>query len=263
VVQRLDSEQLPATQCMMQCLTAAGTAASGLAGHRRRVSVLCRHVSMGAASAGAAPFPCDDEDDDDDYRVGEAFLSWNAADAVQSADIQPRWLCSGDGDQADTLSYTRNGDELVVLNPAQPQEPLVVGVAALAAMLSADPSELKIDMFRLASPTTVILAHGGDAFMCELVGGTAKKLPGLSGLPATLAAHELMSPDGRLALFAKDQNLCIRGHLADGSFTAETLLTSDGSLHAAYGSLTCAHLPCRRARRRVVPFDTECSREWR
>ena len=198
------------------------------------LSAIARHVGAEGASVVA--------DEDVDYNAAEAFLSWNAADAVEAANLQPRWLCGSSASGGDTLLYVRNGIDLVVVDPGCPTEPLIVTAAALAAMLPVDPppppSALNLEKVRLCSPTAIILVHDAAAYRCDLASGTVEKMPEVRGLAGTLCATELMSPDGRFALFATDHNLYVRGALPAGK--SECLLTTDGVVHAGYGSLTGA-----------------------
>jgi len=208
----------------------------------RRLSALLRHLIGGGEQQeegdddGGGPSPAPGATAED-YEVGEGFLSWHAGKTVRNAALTPRW--AGD----DVLWYVRKSAEgadeicLVDLRQSDDSTTVVVAAAQLAALLGAEPEEVKLSGLQLLSPSVLLLRHDDTVFRCDLEAGTAEPVPEGGN------KSEIPSPDGALTLFAHEHNLHVRPSLTadeEEEGNAARPLTTDGEAHHSYGGPTGA-----------------------
>jgi hypothetical protein len=187
----------------------------------------------------------------EDYAVGEGFLSWHLEKTVRNGAIAPRWVCDGADPQRDVLTYVRQAvdgkDELVIVDVGSKEQKSkkkdgavqVVMPTQLASMLAQagarieDAEGFKLGAFKMLSPTALLLRHDDAPFRVDLDAGTATQVPDDS-----VGKSEVPSPNGKLVLFAANNNLHLRTAQSTGG--ASRALTTDGVEHFSYGGPTGA-----------------------
>lgn len=168
------------------------------------------------------------------YARAEKLLPRNRSELVFGDKVAPRWMAGGA-----RFTYrvrTPEGPQFVLVDPAAgTREPafdhgrLATALAAAAEQPVADLPFAAIDLVDGAVEFDAFGAHWRcplDSYTCTKAGQAANPL-------------EVLSPDKRWAVFARDHNLWVR---ATGS-GAEWALTADGTPDQSYGTLIDAVLP--------------------
>ena len=164
-----------------------------------------------------------------DYARAESFLPYRVKSLVLHTVESPTWLAN------DTLwyrTYSPQGTEFVHLDPAHRTKEPLFDQATIASALSqaagkpVDPEHLP---FESVEPTAAQAALQFEAFAkqwsCALPGGPCVEAASVDGNVAK-------SPDGKLAVFIRDNNLWLRNTAAG----AEHALTTDGATNFGYAT---------------------------
>ncbi len=167
-----------------------------------------------------------------DYARAEQFMGWNTAPLVFGATVRPNWLA------ADRFWYRNTipeGYEIVLVDPARRTRRRAFDHQRVAAAL-ARATGTSIDAFHLPSNGLTLSADGravsfeveGRRWTCDVEGVRCSA----EASPRATPANAVISPDGRLAAFLRDDNLWVR-ELTTGR---ETRLTSDGVKDFGYAT---------------------------
>lgn len=169
-----------------------------------------------------------------DYRRAEAMLAQNIRPKLLNATLDPVWLPAGDRfwyrhETADGGQYLEVDPARATRWPAFDAARLATAVAAVTGK-PADAARLQLGGLTFLDPDGRRIGFSAQGFdlKCDLA---AYACAGAPSKPEDTG--RLVSPDGRWAVFAKDDNLWLRD-LATGQARA---LTTDGEPHFAYGKL--------------------------
>ncbi len=183
-----------------------------------------------------------------DYQRAEKFMNYNTAPLLYRAGVRPSWLA---GERFWYRVTTAEGSEFVLVDPARGTRGPAFDHARLAAALSAA-ADGKFDEAHLPfteiepSPDgrTVSFTANGKHWKCDVQGskceadgnggsGTRGGRGGRGGGRGGFAGRaESVSPDGKRAVFIRDNNLWNRD-LASGK---ETQVTKDGIKDFGYAT---------------------------
>ncbi|RYU77771.1 S9 family peptidase [Hymenobacter persicinus] len=170
-----------------------------------------------------------------DYARAERFLSSGTQALVDGSAGQPHWLAN---DRFWYRVLTARGSEYVLVDPARNTRTAAFDQAKLAAALSSASGkayEASGLPFRNLSYSPdekfIAFAAAGKAWKYDVLSGqlTPDTAPEKS---AANAANEVLSPDGQLAAFIKDDNLWVR----NTSTNELTQLTTDGIKDYGYAT---------------------------
>lgn len=170
-----------------------------------------------------------------DYRRAEAMLAQNIRPKLLNATVDPLWLPAGDRfwyrrDTADGGGqYLEVDATRATRRPAFDAARLATAIAAVTGK-PADAAKLQLGglAFLDGDGRKIGFSAGGFDLKCDLA---AYACAGAPTKPED--ASSLVSPDGRWAVFAKENNLWLRD-LATGQARA---LTTDGVPYFAYGAM--------------------------
>ncbi|MBN1939297.1 MAG: DPP IV N-terminal domain-containing protein [Candidatus Aminicenantes bacterium] len=187
------------------------------------------------AAQASAPRP---EVTAEDYARAEKYLGGNASLLVFKASVQPNWIS---GDRFWYRNRLARGAEFILVDPARGSRGPAFDQAGVAAALSAvegksfDAADLPFTDFEYAPDGKgMTFVVGSRRYSCDLKGRglKAENIPPETAAPRRLAEPETVSPDGRLAVFIRNDNLWLR----DRTSGAETQLTFDGVKDYGYAT---------------------------
>lgn len=169
-----------------------------------------------------------------DYARAEQMLGRNIGPKLLNAAIDPLWL--PDGNRFWYRHQTATGAQYLAVDPAhairRPAFDETALVKAIATVVGKAPDANDLTLsdlgFTNRSGTSIAFTTEGFELECDLTGYTCT---GKKAVPAD--PYVSVSPDGRLEVFARDDNLWLKT-LASGQVRQ---LTHDGSPHFAYGKL--------------------------
>jgi dipeptidyl aminopeptidase/acylaminoacyl peptidase len=172
-----------------------------------------------------------------DYARAERFLPWNASKYVLNGDVAHNWI--GTADQLWYQERTRDGKTFwrVDANTGKRQTAFdheaIARALAHATQLPVDPRQLPFDSFEFVGAERALkVALGGKTWICGAVGDCTE------AEPVQARRDELPSPDGKWAVYLKDNDLWLRSLIRQ----EERPLTTDGEPHYGYGSLAGSSL---------------------
>ncbi|MGB1199395.1 MAG: DPP IV N-terminal domain-containing protein [Thalassotalea sp.] len=164
-----------------------------------------------------------------DYQRAEQRLSQTTKKLVTGTVSVPNWMSNG---ELSYRSFTENGDQFFVVNPATQKKSLAFDHQKLAESL-ARVTEQKIEFNQLPfyridinKKNKLSIAVKGKAYQCDLTNYLCRKDK------ATKKRNELLAPNGKVAVFIREHNLWLR----ELSTNAETQLTTDGIKDFGYGT---------------------------
>lgn len=167
------------------------------------------------------------------YQRAMQMLAGNAELLVLRDKITPNWI--GGGDRFWYRVRTEHGSEFVLVDAAKQERRPAFDHAKLAAALArrADTAVVadslpfeRLDWLEEGKTTRVRVMLRGKAWRCDLATYACDS----TATPTPPAPNELLSPDGKWALFTKDHNLWVR----DVASGAVRPLTTDGAARNAY-----------------------------
>jgi dipeptidyl-peptidase 4 len=165
-----------------------------------------------------------------DYARAERFLSWNVDPLVTGGDVQPQWL---DGDRFWYRNRIPEGHEFVLVDPARGTRERAFDhermARALTEQTGVEHRPFALPLTRL-QPTQDGRGLGFELdrrrWECDVVAYRCER----PATPAEQARAEVLSPDGRRAVFLREHNLWVR----DVATGQEAALTTDGVDSHAY-----------------------------
>jgi len=189
-----------------------------------------------------------------DYARAERFLHANKDRYLVNADVAPHWIREGNQERLwFRLADEGGGHRFLIIDPRSAEQRPAFDHTALARVIGAalgkpvDPEKLPFQSFRFVTDSTVGTASSGGAaieFLLEneLWGCNSKECT-RAPRPKAASTSQVVSPDGRWAVYLQGNNLWLRA--TDGS--VDTALTTDGELNHAYAGSTGNNLsPVRR-----------------
>ena len=203
-----------------------------------------------------------------DYTAAAALLEGNVAGLVKNARVEPHWL--GDTGRFWYRRDTEAGHEYVVFDAANGEKTRAFDHDAAAAAIS-EALDLEEALDAASLPLrTLTLADDLSSLQADVgAGGESKRvactLQPFSCTPAPAAdgrADHLVSPDGRTAVLARDDNL----HAVDLETGDERPLTADGSPGLSYGKwpdTSLITIPRRKTDWPLPPYMTAWSPDSR
>ena len=166
-----------------------------------------------------------------DYQRAQRLLDANVSPLVSGPAVRPTWLA---GDRFTYRNTMERGSEFVLVDVARRMRVPAFDHVRLAAALS-QVTGTTCDPFRLPFRTFTFVRGGeairfsvaGKAWECDVAG------KGCGAAQATTAVpQESLSPDGRSAVFIRNDNLWVR----DVASGAERALTTDGVKDFGYAT---------------------------
>ena len=163
----------------------------------------------------------------DDYARAEKFLGYNTTPLVLRGPVRATWL-AGDGGRFWYRNLVENGSEFVLVDPVKRTKAPAFDHAKVAGTLSVaaggryDATHLPFTQFTYsADGRSIAFTVEGRGWACDVAGSScaSTKSP-----EAASARKEVVSPDGKLAVFIRHDNLWVR-NLATA---VEKPLTTDG-----------------------------------
>ena len=203
-----------------------------------------------------------------DYTAAAALLEGNVAGLVKNASVEPHWL--GDSGRFWYRRDTDGGHEYVVFDAAAREKSRAFDHDAAAAAISQaleldeplNGMNLALGSLTLAEDLSSLQANVGTGAESRRVNCTLQPMS-CSPVPAAAQlADRLISPDGRYAVFARDDNL----HITDLESGDERPLTGDGLPGLAYGKwpdTSLITIPRRKTGWPLPPFMTAFSPDSR
>jgi dipeptidyl-peptidase-4 len=182
-----------------------------------------------------------------DYQRAERFMSYNVSSLVLHASVRPVWLPDGRFWYRDTLED--NGGQFILVDPVKGTRAPALDHAKVAAALSAasgskyDATHLPFQQFEFsADGRSIEFRVGPRRFTCDVqgtacqvaAGGREAAAPqgGRGGRGQGGARAESVSPDGKLAVFIRNDNLWLR----EAATGTERQLTTDGVKDFGYAT---------------------------
>ncbi|WP_204844768.1 S9 family peptidase [Paremcibacter congregatus] len=170
----------------------------------------------------------------ENYERAERFLHWNADKYVRNGKVNHHWV-----EDSDLFWYARDipeGKSYILADATTGFRRPAFDHHKIAARLSAvtgeevAPFNIRLRSFKKTSEGDVIqVAVAKNIWACPLTQNGCAPLSSSMDKPG-----DLVSPDGRRALFSEGDNLYLRD-LSDGEVTP---LTRDGQTHYSYGKLS-------------------------
>ncbi|MDE0063016.1 MAG: DPP IV N-terminal domain-containing protein [Gammaproteobacteria bacterium] len=203
-----------------------------------------------------------------DYTAAAALLEGNVAGLVKNARVEPHWL--GETGRFWYRRDTESGHEYVVFDAATREKSRAFDHDAAAAAISAaldldeplNAASLALGSLTLADDLSSLQADVGTGAESQRVACTLQPMSCSAAPPAAAPADRLISPDGRYAVFAKEDNL----HITDFETGNERRLTADGLPGLSYGKwpdTTLITIPRRKTGWPVPPYMTAFSPDSR
>ena len=183
-----------------------------------------------------------------DYARAEKFMPSNVAPLVLRGGVRPNWL---PGDRFWYRNAIENeGSEFILVDPKKGARTPAFDHAKVAAALSTatgktfDADHLPFTTFDFSPDgKSISFSAEGKRWTCDLKGRSLKTVEGGEATPTEKQfgkdrrpgageEPEVLSPDGRLAVFIRDHNLWLR----EVSTKAERTLTTDGVRDYGYAT---------------------------
>jgi dipeptidyl aminopeptidase/acylaminoacyl peptidase len=184
-----------------------------------------------------------------DYQRAEQFLSWNKDEYILNDRITPNWVPDKDG-----FWYLRQagngGKQFLWVDAATGVKSAAFDHVAIAAELTrlldteVDPERLPFDAFAYNAGSAISFQAGDFSYHCT---ATACEQSEIS--PPTVKPGETGSPDGKWAVYFKDNNLWLREMNGDTDYA----LTVDGEADNTYGISTGTDLASVTRQRQGTP----------
>jgi dipeptidyl-peptidase 4 len=169
---------------------------------------------------------------DADYRHAEQFMPYNTAKLVFGAVDQLTWLPD---DRFWYRTMTPDGFQVILVDPARKTHVAAFDAAQVAAALSNATGTAysaanlpSMDFDYSPDAKTASFAIKGRTWKCDLPANTCSD----ATVAASAAKDEVVSPDGKRAVFIRNWNLWLR----DKSSGKETPLTTDGVKDFGYAT---------------------------
>ncbi len=203
-----------------------------------------------------------------DYTAAAALLEGNVAGLVKNARVEPHWL--GDTGRFWYRRDTESGHEYVVFDAATGEKSRTfdhdAAAAAITETLGLDEplnaASLPLGSLTLADDLSSLQADVGIGAESQRVACTLQPMSCGAAPPAAAQADRLISPDGRYAVFAKEDNL----HVLDIETGDERRLTTDGLPGLSYGKwpdTSLITIPRRKTGWPLPPYMTAFSPDSR
>jgi dipeptidyl aminopeptidase/acylaminoacyl peptidase len=179
-----------------------------------------------------------------DYQHAESFLSFNTEPFIDRAGIKPNWL---PGDKLWYRVTTAQGSEFILVDPAKKTRAAAFDVQKLADALTAaggkkyEANKLPFQSINYTADGKTILftadekkwAYNPQTNQLTADTSTQQEQPEKSaGRAGRGGGNEVLSPDGKRAVFIKDYNLWVR----DVATGTQTQLTTDGIKDFGYAT---------------------------
>lgn len=176
-----------------------------------------------------------------DYRFAESRLGYHTSSLVDNNTVMPQWLA--DGRFWYSLSNAR-GIEFLIVNPAKATRVPAFDHTRLAAALSKATGVTYTaytlpfrSFYFLKNNSSIAFSIAGKTWVCDLQQYDCKPAPvqpaeGRAAAPQGFRRSEVLSPNGRLAAFIKNDNLWVR----DVATGQERALTTDGIKNFGYAT---------------------------
>lgn len=175
-----------------------------------------------------------------DYTHAEQFLFYNTSPYVDHGNVSPHWLSD---DRFWFRDMTADGSRFLLVDPGKNKLSPAFNSKKLAAGISKSTgrnysaSMLPFRDFQYTDDGKSILFHAaGESWKCNLktyqCTESSKKPSGNKKGYGRTSRNEVVSPNGELAAFIKDDNLWVK-NLSSGK---ETPLTTDGSENLGYAT---------------------------
>ena len=196
-----------------------------------------------AASAALAQGPQPPTVTERDYARAERMLGYNTNQLVFRSGVRPTWL-AGAGDRFWYRVSTPAGAEFVVVDPAHGSRTVAFDPSRIATALSAASGQtvtaerLALAQIETARGDSLGLTFAGRSWRCDVkdnrctAGDVARTMAAGGGARTARGRNEVLSPDGKRAVFIRDWNLWLR----DVATGAETQLTTDGTTDFGYAT---------------------------
>jgi dipeptidyl aminopeptidase/acylaminoacyl peptidase len=193
---------------------------------RRAVLVLSALSVLSATTALSAQAPYrPDSVTAADYAHAEKFMGQATFGLVYNSGVRPAWL---GGDRFWYRVNTPGGGRFVLVNPAKKSRTDAFDQTRLAAALSTaagarySADSLPFTAFEYTDDgRSITFSIRGKRWTCTADGTTCAEA---AGADQRMNRNEIVSPDGKLAAFRRDNNLWVR----DVATGKETQLTTDG-----------------------------------
>lgn len=167
------------------------------------------------------------------YKSAERFLPWNIGKYVKNASVQHHWI--GNTDRFWYAQETDTGKDYILVDARTGKKQPAFDQTSLAYLLSeasgktVDRNHLNVTSLNINDiEAVVVLNLGGESWSCAV----DEKKCALKNIPSKRPG-ELVSPDGKWALFRQDHNIWLRS-LTNGTVKQ---LTEDGQEHFGYGNM--------------------------
>ena len=172
-----------------------------------------------------------------DYEAAAALLEGNAQKLIKNAQLDIHWL--GDSGRFWYRRDTEAGHAFVIFDPAVGEKAPAFDHAALAAAINEalapatplQPGKLALEQVALSGDPLQLTAALAEEEGKPRIACTLEPLACAADDSPAPARDLLLSPDGRLAAFVRDDNL----HLRDLQSGEERPLTQDGAPWFSYG----------------------------
>ena len=177
-----------------------------------------------------------------DYQRAESFLAYNTQQYLDGGNVNPNWMS---GDRFWFKSLTATGSEFILVNPVKGTRMVAFDHKRLATTLSAATGKsytgekLPFQYFTYTPDGNAItFTANGTGFKADLQNYVITKSEDVPnnnmgrGRMRNRSLNQVISPDGKLAVFIKDYNLWARNIAS----SVETQLTTDGIKDFGYAT---------------------------
>lgn len=173
-----------------------------------------------------------------DYAQAESFMGYNTAQYIDHSPFRPNWIS---GDRFWFRDLNANGSEFILVNATTGKLSAPFDPIKLAAALSAvtgktyAASHLPFQSFSfINNEQSVSFLASGKQWEYSLTDNTCKEIPKKTAPPSDRRGmgNEVLSPDGKRAVFIKDYNLWVKD-IASGQLKQ---LTTDGIKDFGYAT---------------------------
>ncbi|MDA0311159.1 MAG: DPP IV N-terminal domain-containing protein [Gemmatimonadetes bacterium] len=170
----------------------------------------------------------------EDYARAERTLDEHTSPLVYGAQVRPHWMEDG---RFWYRNQTPQGAQFVLVDPTAETRSLAFDHQRMASGLSTVAGEtlltsaLPIEEMAFRERGVWVALEDGAMYACDLRSYVCRALPG-DDAAATPSRSEVVSPDGRSAVFIREHNLWVR----DQESRAEAQVTFDGIDDFGYGT---------------------------
>ena len=182
-----------------------------------------------------------------EYARAEQFLFFNAPRLTSGTEVTPRWVSS---DRFWYRNQVFGGHEFIMIDAsARTRSPVfdhdrLAAALSVAADTSYEADNLPFDELELRDGSIRFHTADTSRWDCDIVTYTCA---GPDSIPRV--TNEIVSPDGSLAAFSRDENLWVRETAGGAESGAERRLSTDGEADYGYGVLPegcCTEITLRR-----------------